>query len=244
MQIRGLAMNYRKIWEEHNGDIPKDKNGISFEIHHIDGNKNNNEISNLACMSVTDHFDIHFQQRDYLACLLIAKRINDYANGVYDKELLSSIATRINKIRVKNGTHNFIQESHIQNNKNVQKKLFKEGKHHFCVGQDQRGKLSFLKKQKSWIESSEEDFFDILKNYKFYVQRKLRSGIVENVLNGIIMQAINCRYNDIEQKNIFFRKLVEYHNVNETYMFCEQQEQYIKRRSRERTAKRHGSQAR
>jgi hypothetical protein len=244
MHNKGLTMNYRKIWEEHNGTIPKDENGISFEIHHIDGNRDNNDIANLACISIVDHFNIHYSQSDYLACLLIAKRINDYANGVYDKELLSSIATRINKIRLENGTHNFIQPNHINNNKVVQKKLFKEGKHHFCVGQDERGKLSFLKKQKSWTESSEDEFFNTIKNYKFYVEKKLRSGVVENVLNGIIMQAINCRYKNVDDKNKFFRKLVEYHNVNETYIFCEQQEQYIKRRSRERTAKRLGLEAR
>ena len=39
-------MNYRKIWETHNGEIPKDTDGRSFEIHHIDGNRNNNSIEN------------------------------------------------------------------------------------------------------------------------------------------------------------------------------------------------------
>ena len=166
-------MHYRKIWEEHNGNIPIDENGISFEIHHIDGNRNNNDLSNLSCISITDHFDIHFSQNDYHACLLIAKRINDYANGIYDKELLSSIASRINKIRVENDTHNFIQPEHINNNKIVQKKLFQEGKHHFCVGQNERGKLSFLKRRKSWIDTSEDEFFNIIKKYKFYVEKNL-----------------------------------------------------------------------
>lgn len=40
---------YRKIYENHFGPIPKDKDGRSYEIHHIDGNRKNNEISNLKC---------------------------------------------------------------------------------------------------------------------------------------------------------------------------------------------------
>lgn len=237
-------MNYRQIWEQHYGTIPVDEFGISYEIHHKDGNRHNNDLSNLLCVSIKDHFDIHLSQKDYGACLLIANRLNDYLNGAYDKEFFSSISSRINNIRVKNGTHNFIQPEHKLKNKSIQKMLFKQGKHHFCEGQNERGKLSFLKKQEMWTNSNEEEFFDLLKRYKFYVKRKLKNGVVENVLNGMIMQAINCRYNNIEAKNNFFNKLVRYHNVNETYMFCEQQEQYIKRRSRERTTKRHRSQAR
>ena len=39
--------NYRKIYEQHYGPIPKDTDGRSYEIHHIDGNHNNNDINNL-----------------------------------------------------------------------------------------------------------------------------------------------------------------------------------------------------
>ena len=31
--------NYRKIYEKVYGPIPREDNGRSFEIHHIDGNK-------------------------------------------------------------------------------------------------------------------------------------------------------------------------------------------------------------
>jgi hypothetical protein len=30
-------MDYRKIWIKHNGDIPVDKTGRTYEIHHKDG---------------------------------------------------------------------------------------------------------------------------------------------------------------------------------------------------------------
>jgi len=60
--------NYRKIWESHFGSIPKDENGVSYHIHHIDGNRNNNHISNLQCVSIYEHFSIHLRQGDIQAC--------------------------------------------------------------------------------------------------------------------------------------------------------------------------------
>lgn len=66
---------YRKIWESHNGPIPFDEDGRSYEIHHKDGNHTNNDINNLMCISIKEHYDIHFRQGDYAACHLIAKRM-------------------------------------------------------------------------------------------------------------------------------------------------------------------------
>lgn len=61
---------YRKIWESHNGKIPQ-----GFEIHHIDGNRNNNDISNLLCVSLEEHYNIHYKQGDYLACSIMSDRM-------------------------------------------------------------------------------------------------------------------------------------------------------------------------
>ena len=68
-------MNYRKIWKENYGDIPKDKSGRSYEIHHIDGNRDNNDILNLKCISISDHFYIHLKQGNFLASASIARRM-------------------------------------------------------------------------------------------------------------------------------------------------------------------------
>jgi hypothetical protein len=38
MCIYCTTNNYRKIYENHNGIIPKDSDGRTYEIHHIDGN--------------------------------------------------------------------------------------------------------------------------------------------------------------------------------------------------------------
>lgn len=67
--------NYRKIWESYNGPIPIDEYGRTFEIHHIDGNRQNNDIQNLLCLSIEDHFKIHYEQEDHSACFKIAERL-------------------------------------------------------------------------------------------------------------------------------------------------------------------------
>ena len=66
---------YRKIWTEHFGDIPKDAAGRSYEIHHIDGNRNNNSIDNLICVDINEHYRIHHDRKEYGACNKILKRM-------------------------------------------------------------------------------------------------------------------------------------------------------------------------
>ncbi|MBX9702315.1 MAG: HNH endonuclease, partial [Acetobacteraceae bacterium] len=68
-------INYRKIYEDHYGKIPIDSDGRKFDIHHIDGNKSNNNISNLKAISIQDHYNIHYEQRDWAACNAIAIRM-------------------------------------------------------------------------------------------------------------------------------------------------------------------------
>lgn len=46
---------YRKIWEKmNNKKIP-----IGYHIHHLDGDKTNNNVKNLVCVSPKEHFEIH-----------------------------------------------------------------------------------------------------------------------------------------------------------------------------------------
>ena len=54
--------NYRKIYESHYGKIPKDKDGRSYQIHHIDGNHNNNHNTNLKSLTEKEHYEIHITQ--------------------------------------------------------------------------------------------------------------------------------------------------------------------------------------
>ena len=70
-----LNKKHRKIWHDHYGDIPVDDNGITYEIHHINGDHNDNRIDNLICVSISEHYDIHKKQGDWAACSAILQRI-------------------------------------------------------------------------------------------------------------------------------------------------------------------------
>lgn len=77
-------MDYRKIWEQNFGPIPKDENGRTFEIHHKDGNRNNNNLDNLLCLSIEEHYKIHYLQGDWAACVFIAQRMRYPPNHLSD----------------------------------------------------------------------------------------------------------------------------------------------------------------
>lgn len=210
-------MNYRKIYQKECGEIPIDENNIPYEIHHKDGNHSNNQIENLVCLSIDEHYNIHYQQGDYAAAMLISKRKQEYLDGVYDKEVLSKLSKLQNKIRIENGTHNFLKQKHKQNNKKVQKSLYKEGKHHFCKNQDIRGRRSYQSKVDQWLKGTEEDFINLLCGYKLFITRKLNNGVLQKKINGMIIQAINVRYQDKHRKENVIKQLEKYHNVNVTY---------------------------
>jgi len=47
-------MYHRLVWSKYNGKIPE-----GYHIHHIDGNKLNNDISNLQLISSSEHSKLH-----------------------------------------------------------------------------------------------------------------------------------------------------------------------------------------
>ena len=53
---RRWIMRARYVWEQANGPILK-----GYQIHHIDEDKMNDEISNLACLSVAEHCRISWK---------------------------------------------------------------------------------------------------------------------------------------------------------------------------------------
>jgi hypothetical protein len=108
---------YRKIYENHHGKIPKDINGRSYEIHHIDGNHSNNNIENLKLVTIQEHYDIHYNQGDWGACFKLASRMK------LSPIILSELASLNNKKRVKNGTNPFVGPD-------VNRKRIENGTHH------------------------------------------------------------------------------------------------------------------
>jgi len=119
--------NYRKIYENHYSLIPKEKNGRSYEIHHIDGNHANNSPDNLMAITIQEHYNIHYLQEDFFACYLIAtqrmskspheiselakknvsKQINDGKNAFVGGD----IQREVNKRRISDGTHHLLKRT-------------------------------------------------------------------------------------------------------------------------------------
>lgn len=93
---------YRKIYEQHHGPIPKDENNRSYEIHHIDGNHLNNEVSNLKLVTIMEHYLIHKSQGDWSACVRIAAAMKMSSDEISHLARLGAYK------RLANGTHNFI----------------------------------------------------------------------------------------------------------------------------------------
>jgi hypothetical protein len=98
-------INYRKIYRDHYGQISKDENGRTYDVHHIDGNYNNNDPLNLIAVSVRDHYNIHKSQNDWAACQAISLTID------------------------------ITLEERSELSRNTQLKLVSENKHHFSGGQ-------------------------------------------------------------------------------------------------------------
>jgi len=134
---------YRKIYENHFGAISKDENGRSYEIHHIDGNRNNNQLTNLKCVSLQEHYDIHYAQGDFGACFLIGKKLGRTPEHV--SEYFSSLAIKTASRLVNEGKHNFqgdrnpihkkiVAGIQQQISKEINNKRVKDGTHQFLGG--------------------------------------------------------------------------------------------------------------
>lgn len=63
------SQNYRKIWEYYHGV----KRRTGWHVHHKDGNKNNNHITNLVLISKRGHAKEHIRMGQPAAAVLIDK---------------------------------------------------------------------------------------------------------------------------------------------------------------------------
>jgi hypothetical protein len=118
-----MTKKYRKIYENHFGPIPVDQDGRTYDIHHIDGNRNNNDPNNLKALSIEEHYQVHLDQGHYSSCIKIACRMKQ------SPEILSNLGTKGNLKRIENGTHNWVGNGDYQ--RNVQRKRVEDGTHHW-----------------------------------------------------------------------------------------------------------------
>jgi hypothetical protein len=95
-------VSYRSLWVKHNGPIPVDSDGRAYEIHHINGDKYDNRIENLMCVPIREHYDIHYSQGDWAACLRISTRMD------ISPEEKSQLASKQQLSRIESGEHHFL----------------------------------------------------------------------------------------------------------------------------------------
>ena len=71
---------HQRAWQNHNNDvIPK-----GYHIHHLDGNRKNNNPENLICVSPQLHYEIHYtlwerygRRKDLAASIFLKKEIDN-----------------------------------------------------------------------------------------------------------------------------------------------------------------------
>jgi hypothetical protein len=130
---------YRKIYEQHFGPIPKDSEGRTFEIHHIDGNRLNNCPENLRAVSIEEHFKIHKEQGDYAAALLISSRMNIGSSKKSELAKLNAVKQMSdgtnglfssNQKRMVNGTHHFLNDAFQSKVRSIFQERLNNNTHH------------------------------------------------------------------------------------------------------------------
>ena len=89
-------VNYRRIWEQANGPIPREASGRQYHIHHRDGDRSNNSLENLQCVTASQHYDIHFARGDWAAChFLTSQHITKTPEEI----------SQLQRLRLAAGTH-------------------------------------------------------------------------------------------------------------------------------------------
>lgn len=101
-------MPHKKVYREHYGPIPKEPNGRSYHIHHIDGDHSNNSPENLQAVTAKEHRAIHKAQGDYYAALRLSSR-HEHTGAE-----LSELARIANNKRIAEGKHNWVNDGKYQ----------------------------------------------------------------------------------------------------------------------------------
>lgn len=186
---------YRRIYEQHHGTIPVDETGRTYDIHHIDGNHANNDVNNLVALPIKEHYNVHYKQGDYAACLLLAgqiaispqeksylcslsntKRIEQGIHHFLDKEA----ATERNIKRVKNGTHQFVDSSWQSK---YSRKRVEDGTHNFLDENFIRNNAD--SKCKGWFITFPDGHSEYVKSLtKFCKDYELNNGLMCLVAQG------------------------------------------------------------
>ena len=130
--MKTRSSTHRYLYKKWHGPIPTDEFGRTYDIHHKDGNHENNSPENLIAVCIQEHYDIHYRNQDYSACALIACRMS-----MPDDEI-SKLTSLAAQQRVANGTHHWLTEEHSNNVKESIKRRVNDGTYHMLGGHIQK----------------------------------------------------------------------------------------------------------
>lgn len=82
---KGAKQLHRAVWEFFNGPIPK-----GYHVHHIDGNVDNNDITNLECLPASEHLSRHARKNEQDPVYVEKQRASIKKAGEAAKEWHSS----------------------------------------------------------------------------------------------------------------------------------------------------------
>ena len=66
-----MSKDYRKLYERHYQASLLE----GIDVHHLDGNHDNNDPANLQAVTLEEHYNIHKSKNDFYACFMIAQRM-------------------------------------------------------------------------------------------------------------------------------------------------------------------------
>lgn len=165
---------YRKIYEKNFGKIPKDEEGRSYEVHHKDGNHENNDPSNLIAVSIHEHYEIHKSMGDLGSCWAISLRMK------LSPEEKSKISKKTNLERVMNGTHNFLDG---ENSRKYQQSKIDDGTHHFLFMNKRTEHPQYDHTVRTWKNKITGQTVSMT-NYELRTTFNLKNGAVSRVVNN------------------------------------------------------------
>ena len=184
MTIYCRPTNYRKIYENNYGPIPREEDGRPYDVHHKDGNYKNNDPTNLTAIPIQEHYDIHYARGDWRGCNLIGIRM-----GI-TPELRSELSTKSANARVANGTHHFLKRADGSSiGSDISRKRISDGTSHFLNKENIEGYKKIRK------ENGSNPFLG------GEVQRKSNSRRVENGTHNFIGSTENKKRVDAGTHN-------------------------------------------
>lgn len=139
--------DYRKIYERYYECSLLQ----GIDIHHIDGDHNNNDPLNLQAVLLEEHYSIHKEQKEYYAAYLIGRRLKikpeDWEQMAKENGRKSAIQNRDNGVGLTVWAKNnpkLAQQMRSENGKKSGKKNFKNNVGLHAASKEQRSEWSSM----------------------------------------------------------------------------------------------------